>query len=286
MPVTNSSSSLTISPLSCAIAYPLSAGAAIARIAWRAQPDTPLPMPAAARTPRRSPAAAPGAARPDAWLPGPASCLRLPSSWPLPRPPCRPWPFPSPPGRRAWPVPWPASRAACARPSAPVSSARLLARLACSRIIASMRFCSTACCCASTSACFAARALAPAAARLRSRAARQRRRCCSAAHAAAPRSASARRPSPRARSRRAFCPHSCHEPAPAQAPHRPATATAGVNAGGSGGFACFSVTGGMNVSGVRGSVLVTPGESGWRISGVIITTSSVCSLLATLLRKR
>ena len=38
---------------------PLSAGAAIARIAWRAQPDMPLPWHAAARTPRQSPAAAP-----------------------------------------------------------------------------------------------------------------------------------------------------------------------------------------------------------------------------------
>jgi hypothetical protein len=61
---------------------------------------------------------------------------------------------------------------------------------------------------------------------------------------------------------------------------------AGVNAGGSGGFACFSLTGGMNVSGVRGSWLVTPTESLARISGVIITTSSVCSLFATLLRNR
>ena len=96
--------------------YPFSAGAAIARIAWRAQPDTPLPKPAAGRPPRRSPAAAPAASRPDAWPPRPASSPRLPSSWPLPPPPCRPWPSPWRPRRRAWPVPSPASRPACGRP--------------------------------------------------------------------------------------------------------------------------------------------------------------------------
>ena len=50
-----------------------------------------------------------------------------------------------------------------------------------------------------------------------------------------------------------------------------------VNAGGGNGTDCFSGTGGMNGSDIRGSSEVTPVEFLARICGVIITTSSVRS---------
>jgi hypothetical protein len=49
----------------------------------------------------------------------------------------------------------------------------------------------------------------------------------------------------------------------------------GVNDGASGAFVFASGNAGMNSSGVRGRRAVTPFESVARISGVIITTSSV-----------
>jgi len=58
-----------------------------------------------------------------------------------------------------------------------------------------------------------------------------------------------------------------------------------LKAGGGISLECFGSSGGKNVSGIRGVLGVTPGELFARISGVIITTSSVRSFCAAWLWK-